>query len=105
KTTGFRTVFLGTEPTWDAWLEALKRNWVVAIRHDAASGSKTWMHGGRPEVVDFVKQHESEWRWWDQPEIQRPLVSLVVLKPTDRFETGHPDQGIALRVRCAWETT
>src|SRR5205823_2100647 len=72
-TTGFRTVFLASEPTWEAWLDALARNRVVAIRHDAVSGFKTWMHGGGEEVLEFVRQHERDWRWWDNTDIQRPL--------------------------------
>ena len=104
-TTGFRTVFLATEPTWDAWLQALERNWVVAVRHDAVSGFKTWMHGGSSEVLDFVRQHERNWRWWDNAEIQRPLVSIVAVKPQDEFETARPGVGVMLRVRCAWENT
>jgi hypothetical protein len=104
-TTGFRTVFLGTEPTWEAWLRALEHNWVVAIRHDAVSGSNTWIHGGAPEVVDLVRDRESEWRWWDNPQIQRPMVSLVALKPDDLFEVARPERGVTLRVRCAFENT
>jgi hypothetical protein len=103
KTTGFRTVFLAAEPTWEGWLTALEHNWVAAIRHDAASGFKTWMHAGSPEVLEFVRQHETEWRWWDNPLIQRPLVSLVALTPKDAFEAARPEQGLTLRVRCAWE--
>jgi hypothetical protein len=103
KTTGFRTVFLGTEPTWEAWLKALELNWVVAIRHDAVSGFKTWMHGGSTEVLAFVRQRERDWRWWDNSEIQRPLVSLVAVTPQDEFEVARPERGITLRVRCAWE--
>jgi hypothetical protein len=104
-TTGFRSVFLATEPTWEAWLNALDRNWVVAIRHDAVSGFKTWMHGGTPEILDFVRRHESAWRWWDNPDIQRPLVSLVAVQPADEFETARPDRGVTLRVRCVFENT
>lgn len=104
-TTGFRTVFLATEPTWEAWLNALAHNWVAAIRHDAASGFKTWMHGGSRAVTDFVRQHEGDWRWWDNPEIQRPLVSIVVITPQDELETARPGQGVVIRVRCAWENT
>ena len=37
--TGFRTLFLATEPTWEGWLKALKNNWVVAVRHDRVSGN------------------------------------------------------------------
>ncbi len=104
-TTGFRTVFLATEPTWEAWLNALERNWVVAIRHDAVSGFKTWMHGASPEVIEFVRQHQSTWRWWDNPDIQRPMVSILAITPQDEFEAARPEQGITLRIRCAFENT
>ena len=57
-TEGFRTLFLATKPTWDGWLEALANNWVVAVRHDAVSGGKTWMHG-MPEVIEVVKDGDS----------------------------------------------
>jgi hypothetical protein len=104
-TTGFRTVFLGTEPTWDAWLRALKENWVVAIRHDATSRQQTWMHSGSREELDFVRAHEAAWKWWDNPEISRPMVSIVAVKPEDTFEVARPDKGVTLRIRCAWENT
>lgn len=103
KTTGFRTVFLASEPSWQGWLTALERNWVAAIRHDAVSGFKTWMHAGSKEVLEFVRDHEREWRWWDNAPIQRPLVSLVAVTPEDPFEAARPEQGVTLRVRCAWE--
>ena len=104
-TTGFRTLFLARTPTWDGWLEALKNNWVVAVRHDAVSHFETWMHGGSRQVVDFVQQHASDWRWWDNPAIRRPLVSLVAFTPADEFEAARPEKGVVLRVRCAWENT
>lgn len=104
-TTGFRTVFLATEPTWEGWLRALERNWVVAIRHDASSGWRTWMHGGSREVLEFVRRRERDWRWWDNPAIARPLVSIVAVRPEDKFETARPEKGINLRIRCAWENT
>jgi hypothetical protein len=104
-TEGFRTLFLARAPTWDGWLEALRNNWVVAVRHDAVSGFATWMHAGSRAVVEFVRERERHWRWWDNPEIQRPLVSLVALGPGEEFETAAPERGITLRVRCAWENT
>jgi hypothetical protein len=104
-TTGFRTVFLAAEPTWAGWLNALKQNWVAAIRHDPWSGGKTWMHAGSREVLEFVRAHEHDWRWWDNPDIRRPLVSLVAVRPDDEFETARPSQGVTLRIRCAWENT
>jgi hypothetical protein len=104
-TTGFRTLFLARTPTWDGWLEALENNWVVAVRHDAVSRFATWMHGGSSQVVDLVHQQEEAWRWWDNPAIRRPLLSLVALSPTDEFEAGRPEKGVVIRVRCAWENT
>jgi hypothetical protein len=104
-TAGFRTLFLATEPTWDAWLAALKENSVVAVRHDSVSGMKTWTHGSSREVADYVRAREHEWRWWDHAQIRRPLVSVVAVKPEDAFEAGRPDKGVMIRVRCAWENT
>jgi hypothetical protein len=104
-TAGFRTLFLAREATWEGWLEALKNNWVVAVRHDAASSGQTWMHGGAPAVLEFVREHARQWQWWDNPDVQRPLVSLVALSPAALDEAGRPESGVALRVRCAWENT
>ncbi|MBL9190101.1 MAG: hypothetical protein JNK23_21655 [Opitutaceae bacterium] len=105
QTTGFRTLFLATEPSWDGWLNALKNNWTVAVRRDVWTNGRTWMHAGSDEVADFVRARESAWRWWDNPAIARPMVSLEALRPGDEFEAGRPERGVALRVRCAWENT
>lgn len=105
QTTGYRTLFLATEPTWEAWLNALKQNWVVAVRHDDVSRGETWMHSGSDEVRDFVRARESDWRWWENAKVSRPLVSLVALRPDDEFEVARPAKGVALRVRCAWKNT
>jgi len=102
---GFRTLFLATEPTWEGWLKALERNWVVAVRHDAVSSYDTWMHGGTPEAVDFVRSHEQQWKWWDNSYIRRPLVSIVAVKPEDKWEKSQPEQGVTVRVRCQWGCT
>jgi prenyltransferase beta subunit len=104
-TTGFRTLFLATAPTWEGWLEALHRNWVVAVRHDPLSRSKTWMRGGSLEVLEFVRSREPVWRWWDNPGLERPWLSIVAVKPDDEFETARPEKGVTLRIRCAWENT
>ncbi len=102
---GFRTLFLATEPTWKSWLTAVKNNWVVAVRHDRVSSGQTWMHGGSPEVLEFVGRREPQWRWWDNPSIQSPAVSLVAVKPDDKWEAARPDQGVTIRVRCRWDCT
>lgn len=105
QTSGLRTLFFGREPTWAEWLNALKENWVVAVRRDVWTKGRTWYHGGFDEVVDLVKSREREWRWWDNPAVERPMVSLVALTPEDTLEIGRPEAGVALRVRCAWGNT
>ncbi|UCD62559.1 MAG: terpene cyclase/mutase family protein [Candidatus Zixiibacteriota bacterium] len=103
--TGFRTLFLAKEPTWSGWLKALEENWVVAVRYDSVSGYETWMHGGVPEAVEFVRGREQQWRWWDNPRIKRPLVSIVAVKPNDQWETARPKRGVTVRVRCCRDNT
>jgi hypothetical protein len=105
QTTGFRTLFLANEPTWDGWLEALRRNWVVAARNDVWTKGRTWLHAGSDEVSELVRAREADWRWWDNPAIARPMVSLVVVQATDSLEPARPETGAMLRVRCAWENT
>ncbi len=108
-TEGFRTLFLAKEPSWEGFLNAMKENWIVAVRHDAVSREETWMHGGPPSVLDFVRQHTEQWQWWDNPQIVRPPVSIQILSSDDRFETGSPDpqakEQLNVRVRCAWHNT
>lgn len=104
-TTGFRTLFLAKEPTWDAWLEALRLNRVAAVRRDEASGGETWIQAGSPAVLEFVRRHESKWRWWDNPTIARPMLSVVAVLPGDPFEIPRPERGVNVRVRQAWTNT
>jgi hypothetical protein len=103
---GFRTFFLATEPTWDGWLNALKNDWVAAVRHDALSLFETWMHGGVTGVQEFLRGHESDWKWWsDEKQLIRPPAAVTLLKRNDPFEKGVPANSSALRIRCWWETT
>ena len=102
---GFRTLFLGTVPTWAEWQRALKNDWVMAARRDAVNEFQLHLHGGAPGVAKFVLAHETEWRWWDNPAIARSLVSIVAVRSEDEFEQGRPQKGVALRVRCQWENT
>lgn len=108
-TEGFRTLFLAKEPTWGSFLNAMKENWIVAVRHDAVSGGETWMHGGHPSVLEFVGQHTDQWQWWDNPAIARPPVSIQVLSYDDEFEVGRPLSDakgqLNVRIRCAWRNT
>jgi hypothetical protein len=105
QTSGFRTLFLATEPTWDGWLNALKQNWTASVRRDVWTKGKTWMHTGSDEVLDLMRSREAEWRWWDNPNRFRPMVSIVPVTPGEEFEAGRPESGVNIRVRCAWENT
>ena len=103
QTSGFRTLFLATEPTWDGWLNALKQNWTVPVRRDVWTKGKTWMHSGSDEVLEFVRAREADWRWWDSPTRARPMVSVVPVRAGDKLEAGAPESGVNIRVRCAWQ--
>jgi hypothetical protein len=102
---GFRTLFLGAAPTWAEWQRALKNDWVIAARRDAVNEFQLRLHGGAPGVADYVRAHETEWRWWDNPAITRPPYALTVVRPEDEFEIARPLKGVALRLRCQWENT
>jgi hypothetical protein len=63
------------------------------------------MHAGSAEVLEFIRAREADWRWWNNTDIRRPLISIVALRPEDEFETPRPDKGVTLRIRCAWQNT
>lgn len=101
---GFRTLFLAEAPTWEGWVNALKENWVVGIRHEVRSGFKTEISGSTDAVRRKVLSRQEDWRWWDEKtsEIIRSLALLTVVRPQDLFEGGRPDSGVNLIVRCWW---
>ncbi len=103
QTTGFRTLFLAKEPTWEAWLAALDRDWVMGVRRDSVTGFVLRHAGGLPEVREFVAKRTQDWQWWSDagPWPKRPMASLVALIPESKFEAGAPKQGRALRLRLA----
>jgi hypothetical protein len=104
--TAFRTLFLATEPTWQAWIEALKRNWVVSVRHDIHTNYQTKLAGGSNAVREFVTRHERSWKWWgDKPDdMRRPWAVLTAVRPKDEFDELRPAAGLDLRVRCWFHT-
>jgi prenyltransferase beta subunit len=104
-TTGFRTLFLAEEPSWEGWLKALENNWTMAVRRDARTNDQLITHSGSSEVTDFAMQRVEQWKWWGNGNNSRPMVSMVALTPKDRCETGCPKRGVAIRVRCAWTNT
>lgn len=101
---GFRTLFLAKEATWAGWIDALLSGRAAAVRHDAASGGATWRHGP-PEVLAELDRRPGEWWWWDQPDFERPAISIVAVRPEDRFEVARPERGLTIRVRCDSENT
>ncbi|MCL4402003.1 MAG: prenyltransferase [Acidobacteria bacterium] len=103
---GYRTLFLAEQPTWEGWLEALRRNWVVDIRHDSTTDFRTQVAGGSNAVRKYVMDRQAQWRWWgNRPDrIQRPWASLVAVTPEDTFEAARPREGVSLHLRCWWDT-
>jgi hypothetical protein len=102
-----RTLFLATEPTYDAMIKALKNQQVVAVRHDSVSNNQTRMLGGTEETRKFIFAKQDSWKWWNNntQETSRPWAAVTVLLPTDTFEVGRPDKGVNIRVRCWWTGT
>lgn len=104
---GFRTVFLARDASWEAWLEALRENRVMAIRHDAISNWEMRLAGGSKEVRRRVLAAENAWRWWGTrpDQVLRPAASLMAIRPGEPFEAGAPETGVAVRLRCRHENT
>lgn len=104
-TTGFRTLFLAEEPSWEGWLRALENNWTIAVRRDPRTDDKLIMHSASEALENYVLQRQQQWSWWLDSKNTRPMVSLVAIGPEDVLETGCPSQGMAIRIRCAWSNT
>jgi hypothetical protein len=98
---GFTTLYVATRSGWQGWLDAVERNHVMAVRHDAVTGWKTQQAGGSPELREFIGSREREWRWWDDAgrQSRRPAAAVTVLRPGAKFEAGAPESGAAVRVR------
>jgi len=106
--TGFRTLFLAREPTWEGWLEALREKRVVAVRHDLRTNGTLRMLGGSNEVRKAFLDRTAEWQWWKngtEAVLEQMPVAIAVLRPEDRFETGRPEKGINVRIRLRQEWT
>ncbi|MEJ7691730.1 prenyltransferase/squalene oxidase repeat-containing protein [Daejeonella sp.] len=100
-----RTLFIAKEPGYNAMIDALKKNWVVGTRHDSVSNYKTRMLGGTMAAREFITAKQSIWQWWDKDEsVRRPWAALTLITPADKFEAGHPDKGVAIRVRPWWNS-
>lgn len=104
---GYRTLFLAKEPTYKAMMEALKKNWVVAVRHDSLSKYKTRILGGAPGIQKYILSHQEEWKWWgnDTDEMLRPWAAISLITPSDSFEITRPEKGLNVRIRCWWRSS
>jgi len=100
-----RTLFIAKEPSYNAMIDALKKNWVVGARHDSVSNYKTRMLGGTMAARQFISGKQSSWQWWDKNEAAlRPWAAITIITPEDKFETGRPDKGFAVRIRPWWNS-
>lgn len=93
---GFRTVFLAEDPSWEAWLDALKGRRVMAIRHDAVTNFQTQYAGGDSEVRAVVDQ------WWKarRSTLLRPAALVTAVRADEEHDEHRPQSGVRLRVRC-----
>ena len=104
--TSHRNLFIAKEPTYEALITALENNWIVAVRHDSISDYETRMLGGTDAARSFIKQKESDWKWWSTPNnLIRPEVAITVVNKNDLFEAGKPEEGVNIRIRCRWKSS
>ncbi len=100
-----RTLFIAKEPTYNGLMNALKNNWIIAVRHDSLSDYKTRAIGGVSSARNFILKKQNTWQWWyKNNETTRPWAAITILSPEDKFESGHPEKGVTIRVRCWWNT-
>jgi prenyltransferase beta subunit len=97
-----RNLFIAKEPTYDEMIVALKNNWITGVRHDSVSNFKTRMIGGTDAARKFIAGKESEWKWWNGNKLNRPLAIITTVTSDDLFETGEPEEGVNIRIRCRW---
>ena len=63
------------------------------------------MFGGTEPARKFISANEADWKWWSTSNtLIRPQVAITIISSDDRFETGKPDKGVAIRVRCRWNS-
>lgn len=101
----YRTVFIARDPTYESMVEAMRRQWVAAIRHDELSDYQTRMLGGTAEARSFIQSRQKEWQWWrdQQTESGLPWGVLTVVESKSKFEVGRPSHGAVVRIRTRWQ--
>lgn len=100
----YRNLFLAKKPDTGELFNALKNNWVVAVRHDSISGYKTRMLGGTKDARAFIQTRQKEWQWWNDEtrEMNHPWAAITVVEPSDTLEAARPETGVNIRIRCWW---
>ncbi|HEX2976790.1 MAG TPA: prenyltransferase/squalene oxidase repeat-containing protein, partial [Bacteroidales bacterium] len=97
-----RNLFIAKEPTYEEMVNALKKNWIVGVRHDSVTNFRSRMIGGTDAARKFIAERESDWKWWSGNTMKRPIVALTIIGSNDPFEAGKPETGVNIRVRCKW---
>ncbi len=103
---GYRTLFLGKTGSYEEMMDALKNNWVVAVRHDSISDYKTRILGGAEGVQSYIISKMNSWKWWtnDTSALNHPWAAITLITQTDSFEVAHPATGVNLRIRRSWNS-
>ncbi|MEJ7768931.1 MAG: prenyltransferase/squalene oxidase repeat-containing protein [Chitinophagaceae bacterium] len=101
---GYRTLFLAKNNSYEAMMEALKNNRIVAVRHDSVSDYKTRILGGADGIQAFIRARETDWRWWKEGarDLNRPWAAMTAVSHNDSFEVARPLSGVNIRIRCRW---
>jgi hypothetical protein len=93
--TGFRTLYLAKDRSWEGWLNALRNKWLVAVRHDKVTDNQRRFAGGSNAVRAYMLHLEQEWNWHGR----RPLATVQIVRPEDPFEVAKPASGEMIRIR------
>lgn len=101
-----RTLFIASEPSYEALIAAMKKNHVVSVKHDSVTANKTRMMGGTDAARKFIAAAQQQWKWWNDKGVNKdhPWAAVTVVTPGSLFETEEPGAGIVVRVRCWYKT-
>ena len=95
----YRTLFLAAEPTWNGWMKALRKGWVVAVRQDTQTQDRLRMMGGSADVRRAFRERQEQWNWLAQADCPGLDVAVALLTPEDKREPGCSADGTVLRIR------
>lgn len=101
-----RTLFIAKDPSYQSMADAVKKNYVVSVKHDTITNNKTRMMGGLDFTRNFISSRENDWKWWkENGEIyDQPWGIITAVFPGDKFEEATPQTGVNVRIRCWYKT-